>query len=196
MIRARSSNPGYLPGRLQRQSLKQARSAKESRRQRAAQPQVSTIRGRHVSDIQSLQPEDVGATASSCCWHTALDIGSCSTLAAAKTCPPHGTPNSAPRSRPRRAAQARARSAGRRAIIKYPSRPWPHSSPRLPDRRSVGRAVCLCITALEVSVRFCRRQGRAPRARHQTSAMPTWSVGSRELCQPRTPAGSLSRRAT
>lgn len=34
-MRARSSNSGYLPGRLQRQSLKQARSAKGERRQRA-----------------------------------------------------------------------------------------------------------------------------------------------------------------
>ena len=37
---------GYPPGGLQRQSSKQARSAKVEQRQRAAQPQVSPIRGR------------------------------------------------------------------------------------------------------------------------------------------------------
>ena len=67
VIRARSSNPGYPPGRLQRQSLIQARSAKEQRRQRAAQPQVSFIRGRHVSDIKSL----IRASATQC-WVAAV----------------------------------------------------------------------------------------------------------------------------
>src|SRR5438552_16695242 len=51
--RARSSNPGYPPVGLQRQSEKQARSAKAGQRQRAAQPQVSSIRGRHDSDMKS-----------------------------------------------------------------------------------------------------------------------------------------------
>ena len=53
VTRARSSNPGYPPGRLQRQSSKQARNAKVERRQRAAQPQVSPIRGRHESGMKS-----------------------------------------------------------------------------------------------------------------------------------------------
>src|SRR5262249_29461124 len=53
VTRARSSNPGYPPGRLQRQSSKQARSAKVGRRQRTAQPQVSSIRGRHDSGMKS-----------------------------------------------------------------------------------------------------------------------------------------------
>ena len=41
MRRARSSNPGYLPGGLQRQSEKQARSAKVERRQRAARAPIA-----------------------------------------------------------------------------------------------------------------------------------------------------------
>ena len=45
VTRARSSNPGYLPGRLQRQSSKQARSAKVERRQRAAQPKFHPSAG-------------------------------------------------------------------------------------------------------------------------------------------------------
>jgi len=38
------------------------------------------------------------------------------------------------------------------------------------------------------NARICRRQGRAQRAGRETLAMPTWSVGSRDLCQPRTEA--------
>ena len=36
--------------------------------------------------------------------------------------------------------------------------------------------------------RFCGGQGRPPRVRRETLARPTWSVGSCELCQPRTEA--------
>ena len=45
VTRARSSNPRYLPGRLQRQSSKQARSAKVERRQRAARPKFHPSAG-------------------------------------------------------------------------------------------------------------------------------------------------------
>jgi len=53
VTRARSSNPGYSPGRLQRPSIGQAHSTKARRHQRAA-PQVSPIRGRHDSDMGSI----------------------------------------------------------------------------------------------------------------------------------------------
>ena len=57
VTRARSSNPGYLPGGLQRPSTGQAHSTKAQRRQRAA-PQVSPIRGRHDSDMGSIGRTD------------------------------------------------------------------------------------------------------------------------------------------
>ena len=53
VTRARSSNPGYLPGRLQRPSIGQAHSTKAQRRQRE-RTQVSPIRGRHDSDMGSI----------------------------------------------------------------------------------------------------------------------------------------------
>jgi hypothetical protein len=69
------------------------------------------------------------------------------------------------------------RSAGQRAIIiKCSSRPWSHSSPGY--GQSVSRmTVCLCITALGVNVRFCRRQGRAPLVRPDLGRA-SWAVRS------------------
>ena len=60
--------------------------------------------------------------------------------------------------------------AGRRAIIKSPSRRWLHNSRRL---RPGGRAVCLCIAPLEVNVRFCRVECM----RHRLRALitPGWA---------------------
>src|SRR5271170_4151447 len=45
----------------------------------------------------------------------------------------------------------------------------------------------LCIPAGHPNVRICRGQGRAPQAR-QDLGRAMWSVGSRELCEPRTEA--------
>ena len=53
VTRARSSNPGYLPGGLQRPSIGQAHSTKAQRRQRG-RTQVSPICGRHDRDMGSI----------------------------------------------------------------------------------------------------------------------------------------------
>ena len=75
-----------------------------------------------------------------------------------------------------------------RAVITSLSRRWLLGRSRYGPCRPVRRAVFLCIGALGANVLICRGQGRrAPQAR-QDLGYATWSVGNRELCEPRTEA--------
>jgi hypothetical protein len=91
-------------------------------------------------------------------------------------------------------AEASAHNGGRRAVIHAGHAPLASG---LRAQQMVSRSEYLCIGALGPVVRFCRGQGQAPRGQRKTSATPTWSVGSRERCQPSTEAGgNPSLRAT